>query len=78
MCRDGYRFFLLPDTDAKPVLLIWYRCLNGAWTDTQKKKHNGDIKNLFGHIPCKSRYHGGTDKKRISDWRSWLVASASS
>jgi len=26
--------WVFSDTDAKPVLLKRYRCLNGAWTDT--------------------------------------------
>jgi len=29
--------------------------------------YNEDIKNLFGHIPCKSRSHGNADKKWVSD-----------
>jgi len=51
--RDGYRFFsFFPDIGAKPVL--------------KKNNHkttidNDDIKNVFGHIPWKSRTHGRTD-----------------
>ncbi|TNN48657.1 hypothetical protein EYF80_041150 [Liparis tanakae] len=52
MTRDGYRLGFFP-------ILKRYRCLNGAGTATfLKKTHNEDIKNLFGHIPYRSRYHG--------------------
>jgi len=67
--------WVFSDTGAKPVLLKRYRCLNGAWTDTLKKRSrkttidNDDIKNLFSHIPWKSRSHCRTDKKRRSDCR---------
>ncbi len=37
--RVGCRFFFFFDTGAKSILLKWYRCLNGAWTDTYNKKN---------------------------------------
>jgi len=50
--RGGYRFFFLSNTGAKPVLLKRYQCLNGALTNTWKKKHKttidiDDIKNGY-------------------------------
>jgi len=61
------------ETGAKPVLLKRYRCLNRYFK--KKKKHkttidNDDIKNFFGHIPCKSRSHGALTEKRSLDCRA--------
>jgi len=51
--RDGYRFFKF----SIPVL---NRYLNRYFLKKKQKTtiDNDNIKNLFGHIPCKSRFYG--------------------